>query len=344
MSSQAPVSAETVLEDGVTRAIWKFGYGSNMSQAFLRDKKNVNPIRAIRAVLHGYSLVFPHGRGIDMVEPSFATLLPDPGGFVHGVATLFKLEDAANLDKQEGSGRYYASVTSLAKVYSCEEAAAAGITLVSSGMQDQESDMMYVEVYVSKRPAKLGSPQGPCSDRYRNIIVAGAKEAGLHSSWIKKLEQLPVYTPSAETLARRKTVPHPSDLPRWSIEDLRRHDGNTEGLEVHFSSCGFIFKHQPIFSVFKGRDVTFRNSLQRRGINLDANDDGGLSPFPQLVELEPHVLEYCLRFRDRFLAKSGNPVAVLSEFWDEQRGMNDGRLAALQIFAEPKAVVEATKL
>ena len=96
--------------------------------------------------------------------------------------------------------------------------------------------------------------------------------------------------------------------------------------------------------MFKGRDVTFRNSLQRRGINLDANDDGGVSPFPQLLELEPHVLEYCLRFRDRFIEKSGDPVAVLAEFWDEQKGMSDDRLAALQIFAEPQTAIEANKL
>ena len=86
--------------------------------------------------------------------------------------------------------------------------------------------------------------------------------------------------------------------------------------------------------MYRGRDVTFRNCLQRRGINLDANDDGGASPFPQLVDLEPHVLEYCLQYRDRFIAKAGNPVAVLAEFWAEQKGLDDGRLAQLGIFAE----------
>jgi hypothetical protein len=37
-------SAQTTLPSGAT-GVWKFGYGSNMSQAFLRDKKKVRPIR-----------------------------------------------------------------------------------------------------------------------------------------------------------------------------------------------------------------------------------------------------------------------------------------------------------
>ena len=55
-------------------AIWKFGYGSNMSQDFLRIKKRLNPIESRRTVLHGFTLSFPEGRGIDFVEPAFATL------------------------------------------------------------------------------------------------------------------------------------------------------------------------------------------------------------------------------------------------------------------------------
>ena len=214
---------------------------------------------------------------------------------------------------------------------------------------------MSVQIYVSKKALPLGSPQGPTSERYRDILVAGARENSLDPSWIEKLANLPTYQPSADTLARRRAVPHPHNLPKWSIAELRRHDGSdassasgaggaeaggktTEsGLDIHFSSCGFIFKHKPIFAVFRGRDITFRNCLQRRGINLDANDDGGVSPFPKLVDLEPHVLEYCLQYRDRFIAKAGEPVAALEEFWDEQEGMDDGRLVGLGVFAEKRA-------
>lgn len=69
-----------------------------------------------------------------------------------------------------------------------------------------------------------------------------------------------------------------------------------------------------------GRDVTFRNVLHMRGLNLEKNDDKGRSPFPKLSQLEPAALEYALQYRDRFMAKcvGGKPVAVLREFFGEQ--------------------------
>ena len=69
---------------------------------------------------------------------------------------------------------------------------------------------------------------------------------------------------------------------------------------------------------YRGRDVTGRNVLHHRGVNLEANDDGGTSPFPRLSRLRPAELEYALQNRDRLLHKAGAPVAVLREFWEEQ--------------------------
>ena len=80
--------------DEVFEARWKFGYGSNMSQDYLRTKKALSPLRSVRTVLKGFSLAFPAGRGIDLVEPCFATLKRDPAGQVHGIATLLLPGDA----------------------------------------------------------------------------------------------------------------------------------------------------------------------------------------------------------------------------------------------------------
>jgi len=87
----------------VPGTVWKFGYGSNMSPDFLRTKKALNPLAFERTVLTGWRLSFPHGKGIEFVEPSFATLRYDPDGAVHGVSTLFSEADARKLDQQEGS-------------------------------------------------------------------------------------------------------------------------------------------------------------------------------------------------------------------------------------------------
>ena len=81
-------------------SVWKFGYGSNISPAFLREKKQLTVLDWRRCILRGFSLSFPEGRGISYVEPAFATLRRDPDGEVHGTACLFPSADAL---KQSGS-------------------------------------------------------------------------------------------------------------------------------------------------------------------------------------------------------------------------------------------------
>ena len=275
-------------------AVWKFGYGSNMSQDFLRTKKALSPLDSRRTVLKGFQLSFPAGRGIDYVEPTFATLKRDPAGEVHGVSTLLSRADADKLDRQEGG---YAIEVAPARIYDSEET-------------------MDVEVYVPQKPLPLDYPEGACSTRYRDILIRGAVENCLEASWIAKLRALATYTPAAETLARREAVPSPSALPAVSIDELRQHKGETGAC---WTACGgYVFEHTPIFSSYRGRDITRRNLLHFRGINLDANDDGGVSPFPRLSELSAAELEYVLQNRDRLLAKSGTPIAVLRPFWEEQ--------------------------
>ena len=282
--------------------MWKFGYGSNMSQDFLRKKKALNPLDSRRTVIRGFSLSFPEGRGIDLVEPTFATLKRQPDGEVHGVSTLLSRSDADKLDQQE---RTYNIEVANARVY-------------GSG------DELAVEVYVPSRPLSPDHPEGACSARYRDVLVRGAVENDLEPRWVAKLRALPTYTPSEETLGRRAALPSPSALPSMSIAELARHDGSTEGLPVLTSACGYIFEHVPIFRVYRGRDITQRNLLHHRGINLDENDDRGRSPFPRLSALSPVELEYVLQNRDRLIAKSPPPVAVLREFWEEQEAELDG--------------------
>lgn len=156
--------------------------------------------------------------------------------------------------------------------------------------------------------------------RYRDILVKGAKEMELATEWIDKLLALSTYSPSPETLAARLNLPSPSVLPVMTIAELSTYNGSDPSKPVYSSSCGYIFEHKEVFKVMWGRDVTFRNVLQARGINLEANDDNGRSPFPKLAQLEPCALNYVLQYRDRFHAKSkgGKPVAVLREFWEDQ--------------------------
>ena len=276
--------------------VWKFGYGSNMSQENLRQKKGLDPQGAKQVVLKDFALSFPEGRGIEFVEPSFATLKRIPEEEVHGVAALLSIADAENLDGQEGA---YVVELHPAKTY--------------------DGETIQVEVYVSK-DLLPEHPEGCCSDRYRALLVRGAIENNLREDWIEKLRSLPVYEPSAETLQARELLPPPSILPSMTIAELALHGSDNGSRPVYVSSCGYIFEHTPIFKVMGGRDVTNRNVMHYRGVNLRLNDDGGKSPFPRLSELAPGELEYALRYRDRFVNKcvGGKPIAALREFWEEQ--------------------------
>ena len=70
-----------------------------MSQEFLRNKKNLNPIECKQCILEGFELFFPKVKGIDIVEPSLATTRRNPDSYVHGVATKFSIKDAESLSK-----------------------------------------------------------------------------------------------------------------------------------------------------------------------------------------------------------------------------------------------------
>eukprot|EP00811_Abedinium_folium_P037278 NODE_9908_length_1391_cov_5.334652.p1 GENE.NODE_9908_length_1391_cov_5.334652~~NODE_9908_length_1391_cov_5.334652.p1 ORF type:complete len:312 (+),score=55.25 NODE_9908_length_1391_cov_5.334652:131-1066(+) len=278
------------------RGVWKFGYGSNMSAEFLRTSKGLNPLASLQTVLPGFRLSFPQGVGIALFEPAFASLKRDPDGEVHGISTLLSNADVDKLDKQE---RRYTIEVMRVRVY-------------------HTGEMLAAEVYVPRKPLPLDHPERPCSTRYRDILVRGAEENSLDTKWIAKLRALPTYTPSAKVLALRAAVPSPSALPLMSIAELRQRDGSSEELGCYTAACGYIFNHEPIPDSYRGRDITKRNILHYRGINLERNDDGGVSPFPRLSQLPGEELEYALQYLDHLLHKAGMPVAALREFWEEQ--------------------------
>jgi len=288
--------------------VWKFGYGSNISPEFVRNKKSLNVLDHRRCILKGFALSFPAGKGIDYIEPCFATLRKDPDSEVHGTCLLLPSEDGEKLDRQEGS---YDVEKHECIIYPGDESVG-------------NEHVLTAEVYCPRRLEPEGNPQGPCSKRYRDILTNGAKLMKLDDKWIEKLESLPFYTPSETTLKKRDELPifeKPDIVPEMTISELKKFNGTDEQLPVYTAVCGYIFEDKPFFRSYWGRDVTFRQCLQRRGLSLDENDDGGVSPFPNLVELkkkEPETFEYCLQQRDRMFARTGKVVGVLKEFWVDQ--------------------------
>lgn len=288
----------------MARNIWKFGYGSNLSPEFARSKKNLNVLDFRRCILQRFALSFPKGRGLEFVEPTFATVRKEEGACLHGTCLLLPEEDARKLDEQEAS-------------YNVEEHK---FQIYNDDSPVDGNQFIMGEVYVPKNREPEGNPQGECSHRYKMIMVNAAKSVSLASEWVTKLENLSCYKPTPETLKKRSELPifTPKEgLPNMTIVELKTHDGSDPNKPVLISLAGYIFEDRPFFKVYWGRDYTFRMTLHFKGISMDTNDDGGVSPFPKLKEMDKDVLEYVLQQRDRNQHK-GKVVGILKEFWEDQ--------------------------
>ena len=199
---------------------------------------------------------------------------------VHGVSTLFSIEDAEKLDKQEGG--YDIKVFSV-RLYP-------GETL-------DGSDTIDVEVYVPKEPLDPEHPSGACSSRYRDVLVNGATSSKLSDDWLAKwvdgregvgvvspwhlhstihprphrLKALPVYQPSALTLAVRAAVPRPEAMREMALAELSEHDGKHEGKDVFCSSLGYGGSTSPSLSFSRPTQSFLLHhncSLQAQGVFL----------------------------------------------------------------------------
>lgn len=153
--------------------VWSFGYGSNMPTQCLAWKKV--PIVAGRSkgcVLRGYKLFFTDMGGM-------ANIYPSEGDEVYGVAHLMTRETKMRLDQKEGGGVYY------------------GLETVECHPLDG-SPAITAEIfcYRGNLPPATGCP----TERYRDILLEGAREFQLPESYIKQLEDQPVVanTPKAE--------------------------------------------------------------------------------------------------------------------------------------------------
>lgn len=298
---------KTVQEDG---SVWKFGYGSNMSPTFLKDKKGIKVLEFYPCVLQDWRLAFPK-RGIPFVEPSFASILPSEGDVVHGVVTRICAEDSAKLDKAEGGDSFYQRRELRVCTYSGRELLGEAYT-----MRDDQLEQELLEE--------------PCSLRYKNVLIQGAQECNLNELWINSLKSLPHFEGDPSAIARRQELPENlRELPFLNIAELATlvgssQNGGKDGEEAeesqaHVSSHGIIIRLQSktFFTVHHGRDITFRNLLHFRGKSMDVHDNGGQKPFPVMSSLELGERKYALMWLDYYLSK-GTAVGLLLEFWDEQ--------------------------
>lgn len=268
--------------------VWSFGFGSNMNVALVESKKGYKVHDHIAGVLPGWKVAF-NLKGPDRVEEAWANAMPcptDPTSVIHGVAIKLSLEDAANLDSQE---RGYQKANVVVNAY----------------------DGRTIEAYVYTK--ETDAPERRPSKRYLNVLLDGARDAGLDKDYITRLAKSVTYIPSDETLALRRALPAPESLPPMTVAELAAFPTSKESGATHvYTACyGYVVKiriDQVFFGSHIGRDITGRASRQWRGLPLNENDDMGTPPFRT-----PHAMgensdderEFVWNWFDHYLGKIG---------------------------------------
>ena len=279
--------------------VWSFGYGSNMDMVALRERKRVEVLEHLPAILGGFRLTFSL-QGANYVEPAFGGLTREEGAEVHGIAFKMTNESVAQLDRNEGGTSAYRHET---------------VTLTAYDGRQLEG-----YVYMPNKAIQERAEEYLPSSRYLGVLCKGARQAGLDPAYIEKLAARPVYSSRDHpevALAREGRERARAGLREVGREELLEHK---EG--VTWVSClGFVVSVPTVanFSSHKGRDMTSRALMQHHGIGLDANDDGGAPPYPLVASLSEEELEYITCWLDYYhVGKGGQLVGFHKEFREQQ--------------------------
>lgn len=162
---------------------WYFAYGSNMNPGVLRGRRGVAFDRALPARLEGWRLVFDKPPLIDIGE-SFANLIADRTAAAYGVLFEVADDDLAHIDLTEGV---------LIGNYRRIEVAAVALAANDGGA------VVPAQTLVSDRRDPALRP----SDRYMDLVIAGALTHGLPAEHVDFLRSVPCRPSTPEALAMR---------------------------------------------------------------------------------------------------------------------------------------------
>ncbi|MET0070200.1 MAG: gamma-glutamylcyclotransferase family protein [Candidatus Thiodiazotropha sp.] len=217
-----------------------FGFGSNMNITSLRAK-GVEPLLSRPAVLHGWRLrfnvqhFFRHEGGVGNIEPSWRA-----GERVLGVLHDCPDGDLPSLDAMEACGHGYDRIT---------------VEVEADG------ELLNAYAYVGM-PAFVDDSCLP-SRRYLNILLDGARQAGLDADYLKYLMDQPVH----KTEHHPPFTPPPGDYPVFTVASLAEYPFYTalDGAVFDMSQARPL--HDYLKGFFGGRDMTLFH-LKR----LDSSD------------------------------------------------------------------------
>ncbi len=148
------------------KEIWNFAYGGNMNPGVLYEKRRIQPLESIAAHLRGFRLAF-NLRGLPLFEPAFANVVPSAGDCVHGVLHRLTWPQLRRLDRYEGKGWAYRSLTLEVEAYD----------------QRKISARVYSAIFTTRERYP--------SCRYLNLLREGARHYGLQPEYINMLDNHP---------------------------------------------------------------------------------------------------------------------------------------------------------
>lgn len=256
-----------------------FGFGSNMSMASLRAK-GVEPVASCRARLAGWRLrfnvqhFFRHEGGVGNIEHT-----GHPEDQVLGV--LHQCPDSALplLDDAEAYGHGYDRID-------------VDVQPIDDGnlCQPTVSALTYVGM-----PGFIDNSRRP-SRRYLNIVVGGARQAGLDNDYIEAIETHPVH----------HAGPYPpfqapaGHYPTFDKESLARQPLCTALYGAVFDMTDARPHHEFLKGFFEGRDMTLfhlrRLDTSRGDETMDDIRKGRLDQ-AQKHYLNAYLHEYAREYR-----------------------------------------------
>ena len=205
-----------------------FGYGSNISLTSLKAK-GVDPISYEPAFLEGWELCFDLPNFFH-IEGGTGNIRPREDKTVHGVLYECLDEHLPILDELEAKGVCYVRKKMEVRTY------------------HKRSAVAYIYIGIEDRRQEGQQP----SQRYKNILVHGAKEMNLNKDYIESLESIEV---KPEPMFRPFRFPsQPSRI--FSLSDLKQLSQHTALAGAVFNMANAREEHSYLKEFFDGRDMS----------------------------------------------------------------------------------------
>ncbi len=227
-----------------------FGFGSNMNLTSLRAK-GVEPLWARRATLYGWRLRFNVQHFFRALEGGVGNIeyTGDAADRVLGVVYACPDESLAPLDAVEAYGHGYDRIQ-------LEVTAETG-----EGRAAYNSENLLALTYVGM-PEFIDDRCLPCR-RYLNILLAGARQAGLDAAYVRDLSAHPLHQPRDYP----PFVPPATEVPSFTEAQLKEQPLHTALHGAVFDMSQARPLHTYLKGFFGGRDMTLFH-LKR----LDSSD------------------------------------------------------------------------